>query len=80
MEENGHYKMENVPLGEVSIGVNTSAGKGMMMGKAMAASKGQSSAIPKITEVPTKYHDPSTSGIKTTISKGPNTFDIVVPK
>src|SRR5438132_808514 len=28
--DDGHYKLENVPLGEVSIGVNTDAGKGQL--------------------------------------------------
>jgi hypothetical protein len=80
VDENGHYKLENVPLGEVNIAVNTDAAKGMLMGKAMQASKGKATGAPKITEVPRMYHDPNTSGIKTTVNKGQNTFDIIVPK
>jgi hypothetical protein len=79
--EDGRYKVENVPLGTVYIGVNTAAGKGRMMGKFMAQSqnKGQGS-LPKMIDVPDKYADPTASGITTTINKGENRFDIVIPK
>jgi hypothetical protein len=79
--EDGRYKAENVPLGKVQIGVNTDAGKGQMTGKMMAQSqsKGQGS-LPKIIDVPAKHADPTTSGITTTINKGGNSFDIVIPK
>jgi hypothetical protein len=30
--------------------------------------------------VPAKYADPASSGIKTTVNKGENKFDIVIPK
>jgi hypothetical protein len=61
-EETGRYKVENVPLGEVNIAVNTEAAKGQMMGKMMsgyykgpeAKAKGITSP-PKILEVPAKY-------------------------
>jgi hypothetical protein len=33
-----------------------------------------------VIEVPKKSFDPTQSGIKTTIAKGANTFDIVIPK
>jgi hypothetical protein len=77
--DDGRYKIENVPLGEVSIGVNTDAGKGEAIGRAMAQSKGKG-PMPKVIDVPTKYHDPNTSGIKTTVQRGSKTFDIVIPK
>lgn len=79
VDDNGHFKLENVPLGEVNLAVNTDAGKGAAMGRAMAA-QGKGKAPPKIVEVPKKYADPNTSGIKTTINKGPNTYDIAIPK
>jgi hypothetical protein len=76
--EDGHYKLQNVPLGEVRLGVNVGAGKGQLMSKQMdPANKGK---LPKVTEVPAKYYDPTTSGIKTAISKGENTYNIVIPK
>ena len=73
MSENGTYKIENAPLGEVTIGVNVAAAKGML--SAPGAKKGL-----KVIDVPKKYEDPNGSPIKTTVSKGPNHFDIVVPK
>lgn len=45
------------------------------MGDRMAGKK-----VPKSTPLPDKYTDPSTSPIKTTIVKGENKFDIVIPK
>src|SRR5688572_23145121 len=36
--EEGRYKVENVPLGEVKIGVNTEAAKGQMISQQMAQS------------------------------------------
>ncbi len=80
--EDGRYKLTNVPLGEVTIAVNTAAAKGMMMGKAITPSQDRKgkAAVPKIVDVPAKYFDPSKSGIRTTVRKGDNTFDIVVPK
>ncbi len=78
--EDGRYKVENVPLGEVSIAVNTAAAKGEAIGKAMAQSQGKAKAAPKIIDVPAKYANPKSSGIKTTINKGKNTYDIVIPK
>ncbi len=61
--------MQNVPLGEVRIGINTVAVK------AAAARTGS-----KVVEVPGKYIDPTKSGITTTVNSGSNTFDIVIPK
>ena len=80
--DDGRYRIENVPLGEVSLAVNTAAAKGQMMGQFMAAAqtKDKSKAPPRIIDVPGKYTNPSSSGIKTTINKGPNTFDIVIPR
>jgi hypothetical protein len=81
VDENGHYKMENVPLGEVSIAVNTEAGKGQAYGRIMAQSKGKAKApAARIIDVPMRFADPTKSGIKTTISKGSNTFNIVIPR
>jgi hypothetical protein len=80
VDESGRYKIENVPLGEVNIGVSSEAGKGQAMGRIMAAGRGQGKAAPKIVDVPKQYENPKSSGIKTSIQKGPNTFDVVVPR
>ncbi len=79
--EDGRYRAENVPLGTVHIAVNTAAGKGEMTGKLMAKAQGKSQGpLPKMIDVPAKYADPTKSGITTTINKGENKFDIVIPK
>jgi hypothetical protein len=75
IEDDGRYQLKNVPLGEVNIAVNVKAAEGQLMSKRMAKQ-----AVPNVIHVPDKYGDPNTSGIKTTISKGQNTFDIVIPK
>ncbi len=79
-DESGYYQLKHVPLGEVQVAVNTDAGRGMMMGRMMAGAKegkGKGDA-PKFVDVPKKFHDPATSGITTTITDGPNTFNIEV--
>jgi hypothetical protein len=78
--DDGRFHLDNVPLGEVSLGVNTDAGKGQAMGKLNAASQGKPKAPPKIVDVPKRFFEPAKSGIKTTISKGSNTYDIVIPQ
>ena len=80
-----HFKVTNVPTGEVKIGVDTGPAQGQMKGRAMAGTdpnaKGGKRAIPaKIVDVPKKYQKAETSGIMTNIKKGQNTFDIVIPK
>jgi hypothetical protein len=80
IDDDGRYRMTNVPLGEVNIAVNTEAGKGQAFGKFMAASQGKAKGAPRVVDVPMRFADPDKSGIKTTISKGENTYDIVVPR
>jgi hypothetical protein len=80
VDADGRFKLTNVPLGEVSIGVNTEAGKGKAMGEAMAQAKGKAKGGPRIVDVPSRFADPAQSGIKTTIKEGANTFDVVIPR
>ena len=80
VDDDGRFKLTNVPLGEVGIGVNTKAGKGQAIGKLMAQTQGKAKGPPRIIDVPDKYADPVKSGIKTTIEKGENEFDVVIPK
>jgi hypothetical protein len=81
MSDDGRYKIENAPLGEVKLAVNTAAGKGRMIGRRMAQSRGKGEGpLPPVIDVPAKYGEPNTSGITTTINPGANTFDIVIPK
>jgi hypothetical protein len=76
LEDDGTFKMENAPLGEVSLAVNVKAGEGALMSRRMSGDKN----IPNPVHIPTKYSDPATSGIKTTIAKGENTYDIAITK
>jgi len=86
--EDGRYRVDNAPIGEVRIGVNTDAGRGQFQSKMMAGglyqgpdAKGKGKVIGlKFVAVPVKYSNPDTSGIKTTINKGQNTYDIDIPK
>jgi hypothetical protein len=74
------YRVENVPLGVVRVGVNTSAARGDYQSKVMSESNGTGRVSHRFIEIPGKYFDPEQSGFTTTIRKGPNTYDIVVPK
>jgi hypothetical protein len=85
--EDGHYKVENVPLGEVKVGVNTNAAKGDYMSQSIARSykgpdaKGKANVpMPKFIDVPERYANPEKSGIKTTVQPGANSYDIKVPR
>jgi hypothetical protein len=78
--EDGHYRINNVPVGEVHVAVNTAAAKGAMMSQVMSQSHGKAKGPPKLIDVPAKYGDPIKSGITTTVSAGPNTFNVVIPK
>ncbi len=78
--DEGRYKLENVPLGEVQVGVNTAAAKGPAMGKMMSQTQGKGKRPMKIIDIPGKYGDPVRSGLSTVIQKGPNVFDIVIQK
>lgn len=73
----GNYRVDRVPSGEIQIGVNTDAGRGMMMGEVMAARQ-TGSAPPDFVDIPSKFFDPTTSEISTIIQdpKGVTTFDI----
>jgi hypothetical protein len=73
--EDGRYKIENCPLGEVNLAVNVKAGEGMLRGRQMAGGK-----IPKIVSVPDKYGEPKTAGITTTVNKGENVYNIEIKK
>lgn len=85
--DDGTYRVENVPLGEVKVGVLPKASYGRYMSHVMAGGaytgpdgKGRKKVNLKFTDVPDKFYDPETSGLTTTVSKGTNTFDIDLPK
>lgn len=66
----GHYKLVNVPLGQVQVGVNSDVGRSAM--SRIAGSQA------KFVDVPKKYFEYSTSELSTTITPGTNTYDIVI--
>jgi hypothetical protein len=74
----GTYKVEHAPLGQVQIGVNTDAGRGLMMSESMAVRQGDKQPAAKFVAVPKKFHSPSQSGITTTVVDGVNQFDIKI--
>lgn len=86
--EDGRYKVENVPLGEVQVGVVPKAAYSNYMTAVMRggayqgpdAKPGRKKVGLKFTDVPDKFYDPETSGLRTTVEKGTNTFDITIPK
>lgn len=86
--ENGRYKVENVPVGPVTVTVNTDAAKGdytsLTMSRSYKGPKGEGAAgggpPPKFVGVPKKYAEPESSGLTTTVAAGANTFDIKLPK
>jgi len=80
IDDDGHYHIDNAPVGDVHIAVNTEAGKGQLKSKMMAQTKGKAKALPNVIDLPAKYQDPQKSGITTTVNKGANTFNIVIPK
>ncbi len=88
VDENGKYTVENCPTGEVQIGVNTQAAQGEYKSKMMAGgaykgpeAKGRGKVTDvKFIDVPQKYFEPDSSGLKTTVNSGKNTFDIVIDK
>src|SRR5262245_39155955 len=84
--EEGRYKVENAPLGDVKIGVNTDAVRGQLISQQMASSYkgpgkgGTRVAPPKFVEVPAKYREAESSGITTKIKRGKNSYDIPLTK
>ena len=82
--EDGRYKVENAPTGQVKIAVITEAVKMQVMmsgGKyAGPEAKGgkKPGPTPKFIDVDAKYANPDTSGITTTVNKGKNEYNIVI--
>jgi hypothetical protein len=84
--EDGRYKVENCPLGEVKVAVNTEAGRGDYMTAVMSKSyqgpeaKGTKRVPLTFVSVDKKYHDPETTPLRTNVKEGTNTYDIVITK
>jgi hypothetical protein len=79
VQEDGRYKVENCPVGEVQVAVNTDAGRGNYMSAVNNAAAAKKS-VPKFVEVPKQYHEPTTTPIRTTTKQGANTYDIAISK
>ena len=84
--DDGTYKVENCPIGPVKIGVNTDAAKAMTAGRGMSGTDpnakkgGKKMNTPKVTDIPKKFFDPSSSGLTTETVRGVKQFDIEIPK
>ena len=88
--EDGHFHIVNAPVGEVKVGVNTTAARGafqtaIMQAGAMTGSPdggktGRKKVNLKFVDVPAKYIEPGNTGLTTTIKKGENTYDVVLPR
>jgi hypothetical protein len=81
--EDGRYKIDNCPTGQVKIAVITEAVKMqvMMSGGQYAGpdAKGKKGGpAPKFIDVDKKFADPESSGITTTVNKGSNEYNIVI--
>ena len=77
----GKYQVQNAPLGDVKIAVNTAAAAGRMRAQVMAQSKGKpapGASAPGLIAIPEKFANPESSGITTNIKEGSNTFDIAI--
>lgn len=79
-DEHGRYNVLYAPVGDVRFGVNTAAGRGMMTGAMMAGKIGKSGDKPAFIDIPSKYFDPTSSGLVGRVDKkvGQNTFDIKI--
>jgi hypothetical protein len=90
IDDEGRFHVPNAPLGEVKVAVNTNAARGVyqtavMRGGAMTGSpeggkSGRKKVNLKFIDLPARYLDPDTSGLKATVGHGDNTHDIVIPK
>lgn len=77
----GNYTVDHAPVGNVEIGVNTAAGRGMMMSAVMAAKYDKdSNEKPSFVDIPPKYFNPKSSGIATQVTKprDTNNFNIEI--
>jgi len=86
VQPDGKYVVQNAPVGEVKVAVNTDAGQGdlkiaQMQGGMYTGPDGKKAKRVNLdyNQVPKKFHTPETTTITTTLNKGENTFDIVVP-
>ena len=51
-----------------------------MVNEGKVMEEGKAKALPNVIDLPAKYQDPQKSGITTTVNKGANTYNIVIPK
>jgi hypothetical protein len=86
--EDGKYHLTNVPIGEVQLAVNTDAAGGDFQSAVMQAGAmkggpeakvGRNKVDLKMINLKQQYFDPDKSGLKTTVNKGANTFNIELP-
>jgi hypothetical protein len=82
INQDGTYKVDNVPVGDVKIAVITDPGMAraaqMSGGMMKGLDKGASKVNVEYVDVPKKFHKTETSGLTHKTEKGPNKHDIVI--
>jgi hypothetical protein len=94
IDSEGHYEMYDAPVGEVTVTVTTPQAKGggpaggppkPPPGVPPMRPPGEGGSTPpppidpsKIVQVPTKYNDVKTSGLKYTVEKGTQEYNITL--
>ena len=80
IDENGAYQVK-APVGEVEISVSNRMleprGGAKTMGRLAKAQPGEGGPVKgQWVKIPSQYEDPSTSGLKYTVTKGSQTHDV----
>jgi hypothetical protein len=85
IQSDGSYRMVNVPVGPVKIGVRpkiqpeTALESSSMPRNPQDMNKFREAMIPRETPIPPKYHDPLKSGLTYTVTEGSQQHNIVLP-
>jgi hypothetical protein len=79
-DNNGEFRLDKPPVGSVQVTVKSLATSLPMPAARPPVGKGADKLppinAPETVEVPSKYSNPATSGLTTTLGKGRNTYDI----
>ncbi len=81
IQSDGSYRLENVPVGPVKIGVQPKASQEAMRAIGMPrgpkdVDKVKAAVADRETKLPSKYADPNQSGLTYTVTNGPQQHDI----
>ncbi len=81
IQSDGSYRMENVPVGPVKIGVQPKASQEAMRAVGMPrnpkdSEKVKAAVAEREAQIPSKYADPNQAGLTYTVMPGPQQHDI----